>query len=66
MSKLRQDRIESYSKPMDWVSGISTDESNLKYWAGRAKDNSYTARPRPATKTPAPPKSIESNGQKWR
>jgi hypothetical protein len=43
MSKLREERVARYSKPLDWVSGISTDESNLKYWSGRAETNSAIA-----------------------
>ena len=60
-------RIESYGKPMDWVSGISTDESNLKYWSNRAETNSLHPKSPPARKVPSPPRAIESGGVgKWR
>jgi hypothetical protein len=38
-----QDRLKSYSRPQDAVSGIASDRANFKFWADRASDNSGLA-----------------------
>jgi hypothetical protein len=68
MSKLRQERIDRYSKPGDWVSGIADPAAkNLPGWQQRASDLSLHPKPQPNRKLPSPPPAIESDGVgKWR